>query len=338
MKTTKTIVGAIITTIICLTTGIHAHAMTKQIDTIVAGQNSATVIVSYAGSPDTLTSIWSNVYLANGNFVISTSAQKTLVGAGTMTFTVTGLNSSTSYKAEPEHCGTNTGCWVKGAQYNFTTVGPPVIVTQPAAQSACEGSNVLFIVAATGNPSVLSYQWYKNNVQINGATDDSLLLSGVTSADAASYKCAVSNSQGSVTSNSVALTVKTMPAISSQPQSLTVNPQSNATFAVTASGSNLAYQWQKVNSALTYGTAASMTLSNVAPQDSGRYYVIVSSNAGCGFSSVTSNTATLTVTLIAPVVSITSVSPLQNGGKTGVSVNGYGLNTDVQLYPNRARQ
>jgi hypothetical protein len=62
-------------------------------------------------------------------------------------------------------------------------------------------------VTATGT-APLSYQWRKNNAHIKGATSASYTTPPTTTADnGASFKVVVSNSAGSVTSNSATLTV-----------------------------------------------------------------------------------------------------------------------------------
>lgn len=83
----------------------------------------------------------------------------------------------------------------------------PSITTQPTAQSATSGQSVTWTVSATGMPT-LNFQWRKNGVAISGATASSY-TSLVTLADNNSqYSVVVSNGIGSVTSNSVNLSVQ----------------------------------------------------------------------------------------------------------------------------------
>ena len=82
------------------------------------------------------------------------------------------------------------------------------------------------------------------------------------------------------------------PAISSQPQSTTVNFSSNANFTVTASSSStLRYQWQKNGTSIANATNSSLALSNVTISDAGSYHVLVMND----FNYVTSSDALLTV-------------------------------------------
>lgn len=82
----------------------------------------------------------------------------------------------------------------------------PVITTQPASQTVGQGANVTFSVAANGNPAP-TYQWQFNGTDIAGATAATYTISSVGTGDAGSYAVAVTNSQGSVTSNTATLTV-----------------------------------------------------------------------------------------------------------------------------------
>jgi sugar lactone lactonase YvrE len=85
-------------------------------------------------------------------------------------------------------------------------VGAPVITTQPQGAAVAAGGSVQFVVTATGEPAP-SYQWFRNNTAIGGATAASLAFSNVQAGDAGNYTVTVSNSAGSVTSATATLTV-----------------------------------------------------------------------------------------------------------------------------------
>lgn len=82
------------------------------------------------------------------------------------------------------------------------------------------------------------------------------------------------------------------PTITSQPQSLTVNTGSTATFTVSATGKPTpTYQWQFDGATITGETNTSLVINNVQDINTGSYNVVVSNENG----TVTSNTATLNV-------------------------------------------
>ncbi|MDX6694270.1 MAG: hypothetical protein QOF02_1873 [Blastocatellia bacterium] len=83
----------------------------------------------------------------------------------------------------------------------------PVINIHPSSQTVNAGQSVTFTVAASG-ATPLSYQWQRNGVNIGGATSSSYTIAAVTNADnGAQFRVVVSNSFGSVTSNSATLSV-----------------------------------------------------------------------------------------------------------------------------------
>jgi glucose/arabinose dehydrogenase len=83
----------------------------------------------------------------------------------------------------------------------------PGIVVHPADQTVQAGENATFSVVASG-AEPLSYQWQRDGTDIAGATAPQHTIFSVTSADdGASFRCRVTNSQGSVTSNAAILNV-----------------------------------------------------------------------------------------------------------------------------------
>ncbi|HTU33486.1 MAG TPA: immunoglobulin domain-containing protein [Candidatus Acidoferrum sp.] len=85
--------------------------------------------------------------------------------------------------------------------------GAPVISSQPANQAVVAGQMATFSVTANGQ-SPLAYQWSKNGATVSGATSSSYTMPATTAGDNGStFSVTVSNSLGSVTSNSATLTV-----------------------------------------------------------------------------------------------------------------------------------
>lgn len=83
----------------------------------------------------------------------------------------------------------------------------PRITVQPQSQSVTAGSSVTFSVTATGSMP-LSYQWSKDGVILNGATSSSYTIpSAVLQDDGSTWWVMVSNSAGSVMSNTATLHV-----------------------------------------------------------------------------------------------------------------------------------
>ena len=81
-------------------------------------------------------------------------------------------------------------------------------------------------------------------------------------------------------------------AITAQPQSLTRNVGTSATFAVTATGTDLTYQWKKNGTDIAGATSSIYIIDKVVGGDAGKYTVVAAGTYG---SPVTSDEAVLTV-------------------------------------------
>ncbi len=83
----------------------------------------------------------------------------------------------------------------------------PTMAVEPASQTNTFGARTRFFVTAQG-AAPLSYQWFRNDTAIGGATGDSLVLEPTTAADSnAEFHCVVSNAQGSAPSAKARLTL-----------------------------------------------------------------------------------------------------------------------------------
>lgn len=176
----------------------------------------------------------------------------------------------------------------------------PTITSGPTSfNNVPAGSYIYFSITASGT-APLSYQWKKNGVNITGATSDTYPISSVQSSDAGSYSVTVTNSVGSVTSNTATLTVSTPVSITSQPTAQTVNAGQQATFSVTATGSaTITYQWRKNGTNISGATSSTLTISSAQVANAGSYDVVVSNPAG----SVTSNSVMLSINGVSPTFS-----------------------------------
>ncbi|MES2598576.1 MAG: immunoglobulin domain-containing protein [Verrucomicrobiota bacterium] len=168
--------------------------------------------------------------------------------------------------------------------------GPPKITGHPQTLAVAPGQPASFTVVAEGTD--LNYQWKRGttNVGVNSATYN---IAAASTADNGSYTCVVSNTFGSRTSDAATLNVVPPPLITKQPVSRTVNEGANVSFSVTATGSNLSYQWKRGTTNVGGGDKATLTLAGVGEQDVSSYSVVISN----GDTEVTSDTVSLTVNL-----------------------------------------
>ncbi|MBN2663802.1 MAG: immunoglobulin domain-containing protein [Bacteroidales bacterium] len=209
-------------------------------------------------------------------------------GATSASYSIT---NATAANAGSYYCVVSGDCGdVTSSTVSLVINSGTVITTQPTNETACAGDNVTFSVAATG--SNLTYQWFKQSVSISGATSANYTINNISAADAANYYCEVSGDCGDVTSNTVSLTVSAATVITNQSNDQTACVGSNVTFSVTATGSNLTYQWFVDGSSIGGATSSSLSLTNVSVADEGVYTCEVSGDCG----TVTTSDASLTIT------------------------------------------
>jgi hypothetical protein len=204
---------------------------------------------------------------------------------------------------------TNVIALEAGALYSLSLRGngSPAITVQPASQRVNPGDSAIFTVMAAG-AGTLSYQWRLDGQVIPGATSNSLTRANVELGDTGTYSVMVSNTLGVATSAGAVLSLPPVaPAITAQPQSLSVNQGEAAVFTVSATGTApLAYQWQLDGTVIAGASDSTLVVPQAAVTNAGNYSVVVSNAAGW----TRSSNALLTVTV--PIV-ITSPSWGSNG-------------------------
>lgn len=196
----------------------------------------------------------------------------------------------------------------------------PTISAQPAAVTVADGGTAGFSTVAAGN-APLTYQWRRNGVDlvdgagVAGASSAALNLSAPFAFNASQISVRVSNSSGSVTSNSALLTVTpTAPSISTQPANAAVPVGAAATFSAVVGGGTapVTYQWKRNGTAIAGATGASYTIAKTAMSDDGATLVLAITNPAGTLSSaaatlqvlvppsITKQPADLSVTVGAP--------------------------------------
>jgi len=195
----------------------------------------------------------------------------------------------------------------------------PTISVQPTSKTTEEGQPTVFSLAASGNPS-LTFQWRKGGVAISGATSTSYTISNTQTSDAGTFDCVVTNSQGSVTSDSVTLTVNPFeagdpPVITLQPVGVTTFAEEDVTFTIAATGDPTpTYQWRKNGVAISGETDVTLFLAVVSESDEATYSCTVSNQGG----SVLSDVVNLTVDPIPPPEFSGLGNPTAHGARAGV--------------------
>src|SRR6266542_2962409 len=219
-------------------------------------------------------------------------------GATSSSYTVT--DASSADEGEYEVIVSNNSGSTNSAAATFTVVSPPTITDQPQEVSLDQGENFTLSVTADGDEP-LEYHWLTNGVSIPGALLSTYSVVGAAAKDDADYQVVVCNPYACVTSDVAHVTVNTLmvpPAIRQQPVSVNGYTGDNVTFAVTAVGLSLSYQWFfNATNPLPGATSRTLTLSNAQLTNNGTYRVVVTNVLG----SATSAPASLNLTNSAPI-------------------------------------
>ena len=213
----------------------------------------------------------------------------------------------------------------------------PTINAHPQSTTITSGQSTTLSVSASG---ATSFQWYRgssgNESQpIGGATSSSLGTGSLTSTT--SYWVKVTNSCGSRNSNTATVTVEepcVEPSITTEPQPASVQSGQSAILSVTASGTNLLYQWYRgtppsVTQPVFGATSAALNTGALTATTS--FWVRVFNS--CGSQNSQAATVTVAAACTAPVITSHPASvTIQEGQPAGLSVAATGTSLQYQWY------
>jgi hypothetical protein len=141
--------------------------------------------------------------------------------------------------------GTNAGnAWFDGVQ---VISGEAYITTQPQGATNMAGNDITLTVNAIGDAGTLSYQWYQNGTNLNGATDSALTLTNAQTTNSGNYTVKVSNYLDTKTSVVAVVQVTPLPV---------------TTINISLSGTNVVLNWTGSHT-LQSAPAAAGTYNNV---------------------------------------------------------------------------
>jgi hypothetical protein len=158
----------------------------------------------------------------------------------------------------------------------LTLAEGPQQLTAPGSLTKCEGESAAFITEFDGDEP-MSFQWEKDEIPIDGATDETLIVATVTLDAAGVYRCRATNLCGSVYSDEATLTVDSAPIIVNDPDSQCVETGGTAIFPVLVAGEGPFYfKWYKDDVRILQGQGLdTLTIEDVQPSDAGEYRATV---------------------------------------------------------------
>lgn len=188
----------------------------------------------------------------------------------------------------------------------YVTTAPPLIISQPRDAQVPLGQSATFSVSVDTTGQIpFTLQWYRDDVAIEGATTSQLLLHAVSEADdAARFHVVATNRFGSVVSRTARVMRPDTFVITRQPQSLSVDAGTTATFSVDVNNRrDVHYMWRRNGTMVPTAfprLSAQHTTGVLTASDSGTIFdVVITSPQG---QQLISEAVSLTVVDNPPVI------------------------------------
>jgi hypothetical protein len=121
----------------------------------------------------------------------------------------------------------------------------PVIIKQPVSIRANPNTTIYFDTSANGSDP-LTYSWYKEDTLVSSSTNNLLYIYNTQKLDIANYYCVISNLIGSVTSNTVRLTLNEPLSVVKLPNNITLNPGKTLNTYLSCTGTTpITAEWRR---------------------------------------------------------------------------------------------
>ena len=156
----------------------------------------------------------------------------------------------------------------------LTVAAPPLVADLAVDQQVAVGETVQLWVVAEGAGS-FAYQWKREGIVVPGATRAEFTIENIDSLDAGLYTVEITNSAGITASDPIMIDVVAAPEIVNHPESKQIGFGSRLILSVSATGSDLEFQWYHDGEQITGANDAVFTVLNAGSVDSGSYHVRV---------------------------------------------------------------
>lgn len=194
----------------------------------------------------------------------------------------------------------------------------PSIKHHPTALSVSHGQQAGFSVFAVGSRP-LSIQWFKDGLEISGATGDTFAIPSVGPADPGIYHAVVTNPFGEASSRSALLESDVPAQIVTQPAKPIRGDDGSFKFEVGVEGTDVQIQWMKNGAAIPGATQGTLILDDPQFDDAAVYSVRVWNS----LATVTSDEVELSLEEMMPL-ELAKFLPGPGGAGSGFAVDLFG--------------
>lgn len=210
----------------------------------------------------------------------------------------------------------------------------PVFTTPLEGGLFCPGSVAVIKPDVTGD--ILTYQWYKGDSPIIGATSRNLSIEKISTADNGFYWVEVSvpgadqaGCSATTKSGRVFVGAHQPPVILKQPNNIDVCAGETTHLVVEADGTGLTYQWLHNNVVIPNSNNYSLPLENISASDAGEYVVKIT--GACGYAT-TSNIVNVNVYSLPVVTSQPQSTTVRLGETITLDVGATDVQTVVWMH------
>lgn len=308
---------------------------------ICSGGNAS---YSVTATGDGLSYEW---YVDNGSQYVQLTDGGIYSGTQTNTLNITGITTGATPTTYSYFCAVKGACHSKTTAPLYLTVNAsPAVTTHPTDAASCKGFDVYYSVSGTGTG--IAYQWQVsmnnggswanlvNDATYSNVTTSQLKVKAQAGMNNYMYRCVISGTCApAVNSNGAKLTIYEEPVVTSQPMASTICNGGNASYSVTATGTNLTYQWQvfgnggwaNIANGGIYSNATTSTLNITGATTTTSYRCLVS---GTCQPAVFSQPAALTVQAPPAITMNPTNKTVCPGGNTSMSITATGAGLTYQ--------
>ncbi|MBN1181861.1 MAG: immunoglobulin domain-containing protein, partial [Bacteroidales bacterium] len=152
------------------------------------------------------------------------------------------------------------------------------ITKHPVSKLVCEGDSVAFYIITNDEAN---YQWLKDGDTIAGETNDTLIVSNITSSNEGTYNCYASNGYGTNESNGAVLNVKSKPKILANPVNQFITDGDQVSIEVAVTGTEpITHEWYASDTIISAFTSAGFEYAVFDTTKEGDYKLISTNSCG----------------------------------------------------------